>query len=252
MKKRGVVYACTHDAWLEETIRSASSVQKVMPDLERELYIPENLLPAHQAILENTFTKVIPLQRVSFRHRPRFDACLMTTLDQAIFIDGDTLILEPVYELFQVLDDFDVALGLDPHLHHPKALDQNLHSYLPTVSMAVAEFNAGLIVANNTEKFRQFIKFWMELFNICLTRQYGMDQVSLRVALAKSDLRIATLPNNYNFKANVVQSAAKMVKILHCHGDLEEIAKVVNQVKTIRGYQPGAHVHGLKPLKAMP
>jgi len=251
MKTTGFVYACSHDGWLEEAIRSALSVKNVMPDVERELYLTENLVPTNKTILESAFTKLVPLQRVSFPHRPRFDACLMTNLDRPIFIDGDTFVMEPVYELFQTLDDFDIALCIDPQLHHPKAIDSNLHSFLPSVSMAIPEFNAGLIVANNTEKFRALIKSWMQLFKFCLTRQYAMDQVALRVALAKSDLRIATLPNNYNFKANVIQAAAKLVKILHCHGDLEGISKVINQQRTIRGYEPGPLVHGLKPLKAM-
>jgi lipopolysaccharide biosynthesis glycosyltransferase len=175
----------------------------------------------------------------------------MTTLDRAIFIDGDTLILEPVEELFQLLDDFDVALCVAPQLHHPKAIESNLHSFLPPVSMALAEFNAGLIVARNTEKFRAFMKSWIQLFRLCLAQQYGMDQVALRVALAKSDLRIATLPNNYNFRANINQSVAGTVKILHCHGELQEIAQIVNQQNSIRIYQPGRElVHGLKPRAA--
>jgi hypothetical protein len=78
-----------------------------------------------------------------------------------------------------------------------------------------------------------------------------MDQVALRVALAKSDLRIATLPNNYNFRANINQSVAGTVKILHCHGELQEIAQIVNQQNSIRIYQPGRElVHGLKPRAA--
>jgi hypothetical protein len=251
MKNQGFVYACSHDAWLEEAIRSALSVKKVMPDVERELYISENIFPANKTILEGTFTKIVSLQKTIFRHRPRFESFLMTSLDRAIFIDSDTLILEPTYELFQVLDDFDIALCIAPQLHHSQAIGSNLHSYLPFVSMAVAEFNGGLIVAKKTERFRNFIKSWMQLFGICLTHQYVMDQVSLRVALAKSDLRIATLPNNYNFRANINQSVAGVVKILHCHGELEEIAKIINrQTSSIRLYQPSAQlVHGMKPRK---
>ena len=223
MKSQGFVYACSQDTWLEEAIRSALSVKKVMPDIERELYITENIFPVNRKILESAFTKVVSLQEINFPHRPRFESFLMTTLDHAVFIDGDTLILEPCYELFQVLDDFEIALCLAPQLHHSKAIKSNLHSFLPFVSMAVSEFNGGLIVAKNTEKFRNFVKIWMQLFRICLSREYGMDQASLRIALAKSDLRIATLPNNYNFRANLAQSVAGAVKILHCHGELEEI-----------------------------
>ena len=218
--------------------------------MERELYITENIFPASKTVLEGTFTKVVSLRNTNFNHRPRFDSFFMTTLDQAIFIDGDTLVLEPCYELFQVLDDFDIALCIAPQLHHPKAIESNLHSFLPFVSMAVAEFNAGMIVAKKTEKIRRFVESWMQLFKICLSKQYSMDQVSLRIALAKSDLRIATLPNNYNFRANINQSVAGVVKILHCHGELEEIAKIINQQTSIRLYNPPAQlVHGMKPLK---
>lgn len=250
MSNRGVIYACSHDTWLGETIRSALSVKKVMPDLERRLYITENLLSDYKQILESAFTKVIPLQHTIFRHRPRLDACIENTLDRAIFIDSDTLILQPLDDLFQVLDDFDIALCLAPQLHHSNAIDGDLHSHLPLVSMALAEFNAGLIVANNTAKFRTFIRSWMQLFKICLDQKYAMDQVALRVALAKSELRIATLPNNYNFRVNVPQSVAGMVKILHGHGELEEIAKFINQQESIRLYAPPAHlIHGMKPRK---
>src|SRR6185295_20003975 len=67
MKNRGIVYACSHEAWLEETSRSALSAKGVMPHLERELYIAENIIPADRTILESAFTRIVPLQWLDFR-----------------------------------------------------------------------------------------------------------------------------------------------------------------------------------------
>ena len=65
-----------------------------------------------------------------------------------------------------------------------------------------------------------------------------MDQAYFRSALIKSGLRIATLLNNYNFRANIENNLAKAVKILHAHGELERIAGYINAKTSMRIYIP--------------
>jgi hypothetical protein len=122
---------------------------------------------------------------------------------------------------------------------------------LPKVSMAIPEWNGGLLVAKNTEQFRAFVKSWNALFNQCLKRGYGLDQASFRSALAISRLRVATLAHNYNFRAHVQQIVRGQVRILHAHGELDEIAKTVNATPVMRHYVPQENlIHGYRPPKA--
>ncbi len=248
--RRGVVYACSHLDWIAETVRSSLSFAKHMPDIERHFFVPARLLQQCHEDLGEAFTKIIGLDRIAYVHRPRFESMLRVELDQIIFIDGDTLLLAPVYELFEVLEQFDIAVTIAPHLFHPKAVAGGVYDMLPKVSMAMPEWNGGLLVAKKSDRFRQFVVAWDALFYKCVNRGYLLDQASLRSALATSDLRIATLSNNYNFRANLEQAIWGKVRILHAHGDLPTIAKSVNASAAPRHYIPDRSlIHGFRPPK---
>lgn len=251
MTKRGFVYACSHPKWLPETLRSASSVRERMPDVAREFFGPADLVAHHRAALDHAFTDIFVIDDAGFPHRPRFAALRSTRLDRAVFIDGDTFIARACYELFDVLDDYDAGLVLAPQLHHYKSISSGLLEILPKISMAVPEPNAGMIVAKINDRFQAFVKLWSEYFITSLKHGYQMDQASLRIALAKSKLHVANLPNNYNFRANLPQAICGDVSIIHCHGELERIAEILNQRKGIRHYTPDARlVHGYMPKEA--
>ncbi|MEK6216258.1 MAG: hypothetical protein N2B03_03455, partial [Boseongicola sp.] len=116
------------------------------------------------------------------------------------------------------------------------------------VPAALPEWNTGLIVANIDMPFRSMVRRWSELFAKCQARGFNMDQAAFRSALVHSHLRIAPLPANYNFRANVPQGIAGAVKILHAHGELATIAGYINNALGIRTYTPRReHIHGFRP-----
>ncbi len=82
-------------------------------------------------------------------------------------------------------------------------------------------------------------------FFVRLKQSYSVDQASLRIALAKSKLHVANLPNTYNSCSSLPKSINCDVSIIHCHGELDKIATILNQGKGIRLYIPDARfVHG--------
>ena len=248
--RRGVVYACSHPQWLGEAIVSAQSVRHHMPDLRRQLFITTDLLKAAGGGVHDHFTDVIPLEKLVHDHRPRFEATLQTDLDQAVILDGDTLIVEPAYELFELLDRFDIGVAQAPQYLSPRAVAMDLYAHLPKVSLAQPEWNAGVIVARPDERFRAMIREWSRLFGISRALGFEMDQAAFRSAMVMSDLRIATLPNNYNFRAHVSQGVAGTVKILHAHGDLKAIARTINANLQMRAYGPRSDlIHGFGPKR---
>ena len=204
-------------------MRSAQSCRRHMPDLAREIYVTETLLKeagersaSPSPRWSSSPTPPTPTGRAS---RRRF----RLTLDQAVFIDGDTLFLSPVYELFDLLEQFDIAASLAPQYLSPRAVAARVAERLPKVSLAQPEWNTGVIVARVDDAFRAMVREWSALFAKCRAVPFSMDQASFRSAVTPSRLRIATLPNNYNFRANIENSLAGAVKILHAHGDLEKI-----------------------------
>lgn len=248
MVKRGVVYALSHPAWLDETLMSAASVRRHMPDLARQLYATRDLIDQVRSADADHFTELIPLDALAFPTRPRFESMLETDLNQAVFLDGDTYFVDQTYELFEVLELFDVAVAPAPQFFHRPSLEAGIHDRLPRVSEALPEWNGGVIVANVTAAYRDMVREWMRLFAICRAEKFQMDQPALRCALATSRLRIASLPANYNFRANMPQVVNRRVKILHAHGDLELIAGYINRSEAIRRYAPKKQeIHGFYP-----
>jgi hypothetical protein len=235
--KRGVVYACSNEKWMRETVESAISFATLMPDLARELYGPRALLD-NCRFPDGLFTKVVKLDKVQIEHRPRFESFLQTTLDEVLFLDGDTHLVEPIYDVFDLLRHFDAGLTIAPQLHSRLAFDKGVHKHMPSVSLALAEYNGGFIAAKNNARFKSFVMRWIDYFITCLAHDFSLDQASLRVAVATSDMRIATLPANYNFRAHVPQVIGGRVKLLHAHAELKEIAKTINQTENFRNYQP--------------
>lgn len=235
---RGIVYACSHSRWIKEAIRSAQSCRQHMPDLACQLFITEALLNEIGEGVREHFSETMVLAEAAHPQRPRFEAALRTNLEQAIFIDGDTLFLSPAYELFELLDHVDIAAAQAPQYFSPQAVALGLFEMLPKVSTAQPEWNTGVIVARIDEAFRDMVQEWSTLFEKCRAAGFGMDQASFRSALTYSRLRFATLPNNFNFRANIENSLAGEVKILHAHGDLEKIGSYINAKQHMRVYTP--------------
>lgn len=227
---------------------SAATVRRHMPDLARQFYATRDLIDQVRSTNADHFTELVTLDALAHPKRPRFESMLETDLDQAFFLDGDTYFIDQTYELFELLELFDIAVAPAPHYFHPRALRDGIYDRLPRVSQALPEWNGGVIVANVTAAFRDMVREWIRLSAICRAEKFNLDQPALRCALATSRLRIATLPNNYNFRANMPQMVLRRVKILHAHGDLEQIAGYINRSETNRGYVPNEKdIYGLYP-----
>ncbi len=82
--KRGVVYALSHPAWLDETLMSAATVRRHMPELTRQLYVTRDLIDRVRSTDADHFTELVTLDVLAHPTRPRFESMLETNLDQAL------------------------------------------------------------------------------------------------------------------------------------------------------------------------
>lgn len=250
MKRRGFVWAISHSDWLDELAVSVKSCRRTMPSVERILFVTPDVDQAISDAVRSGFTSVSILDTSRHAHRPRFEAMLQCPLDEAVFIDSDTYFARPAHEIFEILEHYDLGALPAPQHIHKRAIEMGLHKKLPSVSLALPELNGGLLVASMTPALRQFVLKWSELFAICEAAGYQMDQFSLRVAVALSTLRLAYLPNIYNFRANIPQFVGGYVKIIHAHGELEKIAASVNSSASFRLYKPDPRfIHGFLPKR---
>jgi len=133
-------------------------------------------------------------------------------LDSDIYVDGD---LSPVFEL---LEKFDLAAAQAPHR---KPDDE---SVLPCPPEAFPEYNSGVVAYSRNPRVDAFIHEWADEYDTDLAHGLERNQPSFRRALYKSDLRIATLPTEYNCRFGFPNQVSLPVKIFH--GRLQSVGNV--------------------------
>jgi len=123
-------------------------------------------------------------------------------------------------EAFSLLDQFDIAAA-------PVADDEFAVSSVPNSSFP--EYNTGVICFER-QNTTEFIHRWKAKYREYLDRGVRMNQPSFREAVYESNLRIATLPSEYNCRVNFGGYLTDEVKIIHGRTtDYEMLVDRLNQ-----------------------
>lgn len=203
-----------------EAGRSSKRVRQVMPEVKTEFFAPVE--PHHSEwFIEQT-------------------RCLLEMLarwipdgEKVLWLDSDTYMVEPVPELFEMLDNYELALAHAPG-HHTAPTLKPLPDCFP-------ECNIGVIAMVNSQPIREL---WQQVYwrQVNHPEVYGdNDQAALREELWDRRWRFAVLPSEYNCRFNFGCQVRDRVKILHGRPPpgitYEEIAASINE-----GYQEGDQI----------
>lgn len=144
-----------------------------------------------------------------------------------IFFDSDTWLVEPIDDVYEVLDHYPLA-----GIHAPARWTCPTPYPIPE---AFPELNTGVLGYSNTVIVRELFKRWYQL----MIDGFGVfgdnDQGSLRVALWELNTPIWIMPPEYNCRFGFGGFAGSPVKVLHGRGvNFEAAAKVVNYSNTMR------------------
>lgn len=219
---RGIVYVATGRKFVDEVLLSAKSAKNHMPDIPVCLFTDvreiANNLPAG-------IDTACLLEEVTRSCRDKIRPLADSPYERTLFLDTDTYICAPLYDVFFLLDRFDMALA-----HAP----DRCQYYLPELPECFAELNSGVIAFRKNDRTQATLARWEETFLKMLAHDISSyrDQHSLRDTLFRSDIRLFILPPEYNFRTIGPNFAGRRskVKILHGrHADLERVAKRLNR-----------------------
>jgi hypothetical protein len=163
----------------------------------------------------------------------------LSPYERTVYLDGDTYVTGDISALFSLLDEFDVALA---HAPYREVLSK------PDIPSSFPEFNGGVICFCDTDEVRQFLNRWVSKYKAQIERGSPdgevvfedcdsleeipngrkHDQPPLREALYESDLRIATLPPEYNFRGAGGYAQSKITVVHARHPRLNEFATALN------------------------
>lgn len=228
-RNAGFVYVATGGGYLEEARRSAESLRRFNPDFPICLVTDTPL-----DVGEGLFDVVIACANAE--HKPidklyAFDC----PFEFAVFLDTDTRVFGDLSALFDLLDRFDLALHQDVH--------RGWNYELPDVPVAFTEFNTGVIAFRRSEALLQFVANWRGNYE-SLNVEQGLvnDQPSFRRTIYHSSLRVAPLPSEFHFLGNFPNYILWKVRLIHARGDLDLIARQVDETLGARVYLPSVGV----------
>ena len=204
---KGIIYVAIRDFYVREACISAESMRAYMPDIPIILYT-DRTPPDDAARL---FSKVVHLTEPHPKPHLNKLICMRDSpFQRTLFLDTDTFACGSPAELFDLLDRFDVAMALERRYRDEFPAGSGVPDVFP-------EFNQGVVAFRQTPEFRRVVDAaleWAAAFH-ARTGEHTDDQIPMRIALYTSDLRIVTLPSEFNCRFHTFGQLNAAVKILH-------------------------------------
>jgi hypothetical protein len=185
----GVLYVATGKKYIQSAIRSARSVRKHNPGFQIHLFANWEECGVDFNHSREPFTSI---ESIDAPHsRSTVDYSIRTPFDRTLYLDTDTRVLDDISPLFDLLDRFDIAAA-----HAPNRITRLMNWRVP-VPISFPQFNCGVLLYKRSEKVMKFLQDWIDAFH-----QAGFlsDQITFRELVWLSDLRIATLAQEYNLR----------------------------------------------------
>ena len=125
--------------------------------------------------------------------RSKVDYLSKTPFDQTLYLDTDTAFNTDIRDMFRVLERFDIAVC---HAHRRND-PTRLGAWRINLPQAFPQYNTGVMLYRKTPQVIRFLEDWS-----CYFKEAGFeqDQMTFRELLWLSDLRMATLPPEYNVR----------------------------------------------------
>jgi hypothetical protein len=215
--KLGVLYAATEEDYIEEAHASGKSVREQMPDLDLAIATAPTI--GSDPIDSDLFDYVIKLDSPQYGYVDKISGMLATPFERTLYLDTDTHICGSFPELFDLLDQFDIAVASTVFGHQPP---NEIHeTNIPNATDAFPQpqafpiYNTGVVAYESTHMLLSFLRRWKERFtgNGPLSNRYIGDQEAFAAELYESNLRIASLTDEYNCRG--AGRLAGEVKIIH-------------------------------------
>lgn len=220
MKSRGIIYVATGERHLREMLFSAESAKKYFPDLPITLFtdapsiplIKDNALIDNIEVIENPLysfgDKIGPLQRSPY--------------DETLFLDTDTIVVNSCEEIFEPLKNNDIAVTFNGY-RRDFDFEEVPHSF--------PSYNTGVIAFRKSAAFTAFIEDWISKQGDYVKFRPD-DQPSFRYCVSQGNIKLHTLPCEYNFYPHFpcMVGGFSKVKIVHSWGPFAaEAARILDR-----------------------
>ena len=204
-----VVYVnSSHDdeLYIRESARSAESFRGYLPDAKFVLVtdFPRRMDEFDECI---TGRFEVPSSLQQTDHKNGQMVAKLSTLptiegDRIMYLGSDTYALsDAAGGIFDILERFDIAAA-----HAPKRVNRwKGQSDIPDVPTVFPEFNCDVVLWRRTESTIRFLENWRDLY-LKHAFAHPHDQGVFRWLAWNTDLRVAVLPPEFNYRGALVRN----------------------------------------------
>lgn len=194
MKEEGYIYVVDGLRWVRE-VNYAASRLRTLTDYPIAIVCSEEYpeITELSNSLKNLIIIIVPkLQGSDFCSK--VIGMQHTPFEKSLFMDSDTFVMYNIDNVFELLNNYDLALTQEPSEH------TSLFPIEDKLKNIFIEYNTGVVLYNNSEKVMDLFRDWEQ---IILTKKYGKDYFDMPqfrnvILNSQHKLNIYTLPENFN------------------------------------------------------
>jgi hypothetical protein len=240
VEKEGILYIAAGARYIRAAIRAAGTVRAHCPGLSIHLYADWQAHGFDFHASPDPFTSVGTIEHP--HRRSKVDYLPRTPFERTLYLDTDTAVTSDIRGMFQLLDRFDVGFS---HAHRRNTAAR-LRPWRVTLPDAFPQLNGGVILYRRSPPVLEFLDSWRQAYH---EAGFDQDQVTLRELVWLSDLRLVTLPPEYNIRFpkypwiwSRAEAAPRILHLRRYHDGpfwrLRKWAKVIGRPLVRAGFDP--------------
>lgn len=199
MSDRGVLYIATGDDFVKE----ATAAARIM----RRNAGHSATIISDRRVEADVFDSSVVFDDPTYGFGDKITGLQETPYDRTIFLDTDTYVTDDLSAAFEVLAEFDIAVA---HNSAPEGRDTHEMQSIPET---FPEYNTGVVAYRSTNRTDAFLESWLRAYEDA--DEHPHDQPSFRDTLYRSNLRVATLPPEYNCLFRYPGYVVGSVRVFH-------------------------------------
>ena len=181
----GVVYIATGEKYVRAAAKSAESVKKHCNNIRIHLFT--DISDFRHEFIDGVTVIEQP------HRRSKVNYLFKSPYGRTLYLDADTRVVGNIEDVFNLLDNFDIALAHAHQRNHPATLEK----WNTNIPYSFPQMNGGVVLFRMNTRVESMLKQWRDAYH---TAGFKKDQTTLRELIWNSDLRLTILPPEYNIR----------------------------------------------------
>jgi alpha-N-acetylglucosamine transferase len=184
----GYLYIAIGEMFRHEAERSSRSLRRFTSN-------PVCLITDDPEYTSDQFDQIIYVDDIGKSFEVKIVGMQLSPFDKTVFLDSDTFVCNPIDNIFEFLEYFDIAITTYLNGHSENFWRQYKPDYHLKLKGILHEFHTGVVGFNKNSSVTKFFATWLAIHKEL--KMYA-DMPTFREAFLKFPVRIGILPHEYN------------------------------------------------------